>query len=91
VFDRPFGEDAVETWLGSILSLRGEDMLRIKGVINVKGRSGPLVIQAVQNLVHPPVRLASWPDGDERTRLVFITRDIPKEALAASLAVLQAG
>jgi len=37
------------------------------------------------------VRLASWPDGDERTRLVFITRDIPKEALAASLAVLQAG
>jgi len=89
-FDKPLKEEAVETWLSSILSLRGEDMLRIKGVINVEKRPGPLVIQAVQTLVHPPVRLRTWPDADRRTRLVFITRDIPKQALEASLAVLAA-
>ncbi len=88
VFDRPMKEEAVEMWLSSILSLRSEDMLRIKGVVNIENRPGPMVIQAVQNLVHPPIRMAAWPDADKRTRLVFITRDIPKEALEASLAVL---
>ena len=39
----------------------------------------PLVVHAVQELFHPPVRLSSWPDADRRTRLVFITRDLAEE------------
>ena len=50
--------------------------LRIKGLINLEGAKGPVVFQAVQHLIHPPVELSAWPDGDHSTRLVFITRGV---------------
>jgi hypothetical protein len=34
---------------------------------------------------HPPVTLAAWPSEDRRTRLVFITRNIPADAVVALL------
>ena len=36
----------------------------------------PVVFQAVQHLIHPPVELAAWPDKDRRSRVVFITRGV---------------
>jgi G3E family GTPase len=88
--DKPIPWPAVQRWLRSITSLRGADLLRMKGVVNVAGRPGPVVVQGVQHLLHPPVSLADWPDADRRTRIVFITRDIPQAALEASLEVLAA-
>ena len=89
--DRPVSAAALKTWLASIASLRGRDLLRMKGVVNVAGLAGPMVVQGVQHLLHPPVALSRWPDADRRTRIVFITRDIPAKALEASFAVLAAG
>ena len=65
-------------WLELLLASRGESMLRVKGLLNVAGRSRPLVIHGVQHVVYPPTELAAWPGGDERSRLVFITRDLPR-------------
>ncbi len=62
--------------LDTLVSLRGPDLLRIKGLLNLKGAKGPVVFQAVQHLIHPPVELAEWPDKDRSSRLVFITRDV---------------
>jgi hypothetical protein len=45
----------------------------------------------VQHLFHPPVELASWPDADHASRLVFITRDIEEASLAKGLEAFQAG
>lgn len=87
----PIGATALETWLNSLISLRSRDLLRIKGVVNVAGRPGPVIIQAVQHLVHPATSLAQWPDLDHDTRIVFITRDIPASAIEASLALLRQG
>jgi hypothetical protein len=40
----------------------------------------------VQHLVHPPQHLAGWPDGDRRSKLVFIVDDIEPDQLRRSLA-----
>jgi G3E family GTPase len=41
----------------------------------------PVVIHGVQHLFHPPARLDGWPDDDHRSRLVFITRDLPEKTV----------
>ena len=44
------------------MALRGPDLLRVKGFLNVAGCRGPVLVQFVQHLAHPPVELAAWPD-----------------------------
>jgi G3E family GTPase len=68
----PVFQRAMET----LITLRGPDLLRIKGLINLEGSKGPVVFQAVQHLIHPPVELAQWPDKDRSSRVVFITRGV---------------
>lgn len=85
----PIAAKALERWLNSLLSLRSKDLLRIKGIVHVAGRPGPVIIQAVQHLLHPPTSLADWPDEDHDTRIVFITRDIAPAAIEASLDLLR--
>jgi len=63
----------------TLIALRGPDLLRVKGILNLAGFKGPVVFQTVQHLIHPPVELASWPDDDRSTRLVFITRGVTEK------------
>jgi G3E family GTPase len=65
----------------ALVALRGPDLLRVKGLLNVAGCRGPVVVQFVQHLAHPPVELDAWPDADRSSRLVFITRDIGEAAV----------
>jgi G3E family GTPase len=60
----------------TLMALRGPDLLRVKGFLAVEGCRGPVVVQFVQHLAHPPVELETWPDGDRASRVVFITRNI---------------
>jgi G3E family GTPase len=69
-----------------LLHAHGDDILRVKGILNVAGASTPVVVHGVQHLVHPPSHLDAWPDADRRSRIVFITRDIPRTAVERSLA-----
>jgi G3E family GTPase len=64
--------------MDTLISLRGADLLRVKGILNVDGCRGPVVVQFVQHLAHPPVELEAWPDGERQSRVVFITRNIPE-------------
>jgi G3E family GTPase len=92
VRDRPVRWSALKSWLEALVSLRGPDLLRLKGIVAVEGRSRPVVIHAVQHVLHPPRELTAWPDGDRRTRIVFIARNIARHAVEASLnAVVSAG
>ena len=72
-------------WLTMLLQSRGGDILRVKGLLNVGG-SGPVVVNGVQHVVHPPEHLDDWPDDDRRSRIVFIGRGIEPAALRESLA-----
>jgi G3E family GTPase len=85
VVDEAITWSNLESWLGSLLSLRGKDLLRIKGILNVVDQPGPIVVHAVQHLLHPISRLRRWPSEDHRSKIVFITRNIPPEALRNSL------
>ena len=71
-------------WLTMLLQARGQDLLRVKGFLDV-GAAGPLLLNGVQHAVYPPQHLDAWPDEDRRSRLVFVGRGIDKEALEASL------
>lgn len=65
-----------------------QDVLRIKGILNLEGFEQPAVIHGVQHIFHPPVMLDAWPSDDHRSRIVFITRDIDEAALRDTLSLL---
>ena len=72
----------LELFLELLKSYHGANMLRMKGIVKVSDDpTRPVVLHGVQHIFHPPLRLERWPDGDERTRLVFIVRDIDKAAI----------
>jgi G3E family GTPase len=62
--------------MDTLMTMRGPDLLRVKGFLDVEGCNGPVVVQFVQHLAHPPVELTAWPDGNRQSRVVFITRNI---------------
>jgi G3E family GTPase len=83
-FDEPLDWMAVSQWLAHLRRTRGEDLLRVKGILNLAGEPTPVAIHGVHHVFHPPVALAGWLDADRRSRIVFITRGIAREeALAA--------
>ena len=82
---KPF-ERTIET----LIALRGSDLLRVKGFLNVAGCHGPVLVQIVQHLAHPPLELAAWPDADHTSRLVFITRAITQEHVSSLLQAVRA-
>jgi G3E family GTPase len=86
--DRPIASAALKSWLDMLVAFQGPDLLRVKGIVNVADRAGPLVIQGVQHIFHPPVQLAAWPSDDRRTRIVFITRGLEEEALRKMLTLV---
>ena len=68
-------------FLELLTSQMGQDLLRIKGILNVRGENNPAVIHGVQHIFHPVEWLDEWPDDDRSTRLVFITRNMKKSAI----------
>ena len=73
---RPLAWPAFSRAMETLIALRGPELLRVKGILNVAGCSGPVVVQYVQHLAHPPVELQSWPDQNRDSRVVFITRNV---------------
>ena len=82
--DAPLDWTVLTQWLALLLANRGEQLLRVKGILNVAGRSRPVIIQGVQHVFYPPTELDAWPDADHRSRIVFIARDLPGSAVERS-------
>jgi G3E family GTPase len=79
--EEPFEREDLETALETLVQLLGERILRLKGLVHVRGEPGPLAIHAVQHTLYPAARLPAWPDEDRRTRIVFIGRDLEESAI----------
>lgn len=69
-------------FMEALINDYGEQILRIKGLLNVVESDGPVVVHGVQHMFHPPVRLEEWPGDDRRSKLVFITRDVDDDVVA---------
>jgi G3E family GTPase len=90
VRDQPISWAAFQSWLTMISAMRGDDLLRVKGIVNVlEHPDRPIVIHGVQHVFHPPRTLEKWPGNDRRTRLVFITRNIEKDDIDMTLQVFE--
>lgn len=89
--DRPIAWEALLDWLEALSALGGPRLLRLKALINVRGRESPVVLHGVEQLFHPPVALERWPDDDRRSKLVLITRDLPPEPVAEMFRAFVAG
>ncbi len=85
VLDEPVDWDGFALWAQSLAAYRGEDLLRLKALINVKGNDKPIAVHGVQHLFHPPAELPAWPSDDRRSRIVLITRDMSRTMLEDSL------
>ena len=83
--DRPLPEGALEEAFDMLLTLRGEQVLRVKGLVNIEGSDAPIAIHAVQHSFYPPARLARWPDADRRSRIVFIVEGLDEAFVAHTL------
>jgi G3E family GTPase len=88
--ERPISWSALSGWLDALASMRGADLLRLKAIVGLSERPDqPVVLHGVQHLFHPPMLLPAWPSDDRRTRMVFITRDLPREQIEETLAAFE--
>jgi G3E family GTPase len=86
IHDRPIDWDKFVNWIEMLIAMRGADLLRIKGILNVAGSDAPVAIHGIQHLFHPPAVLPGWTGEDRRSRIVFITRDLERGWLEQSMA-----
>ncbi len=86
----PVAWTAFARTMETLIALRGADLLRVKGLLHVAGRTGPVVVQFVRHLAHPPVELALWPGGDRSSRVVFIARNVSERQVKDLFAAVQA-
>jgi G3E family GTPase len=80
--DEPIPAGTFHMFLDLLRSVHGPNLLRVKGIVKLaETPDKPIVIHAVQHVFHPFSQLERWPDDDRRTRIVFITKDIPEPTL----------
>jgi G3E family GTPase len=90
VENAPIAWDTFARTMETLIALRGSDLLRVKGFLDVVGCDGPVVVQFVQHLAHPPVELDRWPDGERVSRVVFIARRLREAQVKGLLAAVRA-
>lgn len=88
--DDPIPDVAFDLWLDTLIALRGPDILRVKGIVFLEDIETPFVFHGVQHVFDPPVPLHDWPDGERRSRIVVIARDISRPELQRSFDILRA-
>jgi len=81
--DHPLDWMTVSRWLADLRRIRGESLLRVKGILNLADETAPVAIHGVHHVFHPPVLLNGWTDDDRRSRIVFITRGLERAEVEA--------
>lgn len=82
--DRPLDWARFGLWLSMLLHRHGDEILRLKGVVQIDGVATPVAIQGVQRVVHTPEHLNDWPGENRRSRLVVIARGVDPETVRRS-------
>ncbi len=83
--ERPFDPARLEQFLGTIVNDYGPNMLRYKGVLNMKGTDRKVIFQGVHQIMGSDLGPAWKPDEVRQSKMVFIGIDLPKELLVKGL------
>jgi G3E family GTPase len=86
-FDQPVEWRRFWAWLTRLKIEHADELLRVKGVVHVAGEDDPVAIHGVHHVFHPPMRLAGGA-GEKRSRMVFITRGLGRDAVVRELEAL---
>lgn len=86
---RPVNWHMFGVWLTMLLHRHGRQILRMKGLLEVGGEGGPLVLEGVQHVIHAPRHLPDWPEAERHSRIVVIVRDLNIDLIEESLHAFQ--
>jgi len=81
--DQPLDSIRARDWLEDIQGRYGQDILRWKGILNIRGVDQRLVFQGVHMLLDVELQRAWKADEARTSRAVFIGRDLPTAELTA--------
>ena len=85
----PLSDAALEIWLERLLMLRGADILRLKGVLAVKGQDRRVIVQSVHMMYEADLG-APWATAEQSSRLVVIGRNLDRRELYEGFASCRA-
>jgi G3E family GTPase len=85
--DRDFDGARLQDFIGSIVRVFGDDLMRYKGVMAVDDLPYRVILQGVHMLMgaSPGQPWATQPPEPRMSTLVFIGRDLPREIIATGL------
>lgn len=83
--DAPLHWPTVQASLATLRHRYGDRLLRFKAILALDNALGPVIVQGVHHVFHPPVELPAWPDADRRSRIVCITDGLERATLEAIL------
>jgi len=77
--DAPLAWDAFSRFVTTLTTLRGADLLQMKGLLNVAGCRGPIAVYCMGHLTARPIELQAWPEGERASRIELVTRNIDEK------------
>jgi G3E family GTPase len=83
--NRPFDPARLEDYMGALTQVYGQDMLRYKGVLFVDGSPRRMIFQGVHMLMGADVGRPWGKDEKPASKIVFIGRNLPKDAILKGL------
>ncbi len=81
--DRPVDGEKLNEWMSRLLRDKGQDIFRMKGILNVKGAAKRFVFQGVHMQFEGKSDREWRADEVRRSTLVFIGRNLDRQALNA--------
>jgi G3E family GTPase len=85
VFDRPFDKQKLDAYLGALVDERGDDIFRLKGIVQVGEDDRRYVLQGVHRLLDLRP-MGAWDGAERSSKFVFIGRNLDRADLQAGLA-----
>jgi G3E family GTPase len=82
---RPFDAGKLEEYMGALTQVYGQDMLRYKGVLFMNGSPRRMILQGVHMLMGADVGRPWGKDERPGSKMVFIGRNLPKDAILKGL------
>lgn len=81
---RPLAWLPFEAWLRRTRLSHADALLRLKGLVDIAGHNGPVLLNGIHHVLHAPVELGAWPEDERLSRMVVIADAQTCATIAAS-------